>query len=300
MKTKYILFFVLFILFSITSAAKAAVAINEIAWMGTTADYNDEWVELYNDGSEAVDLSGWSLEANDGQPKINLTGTISANSYFLLERTDDNSVPGITADQIYSGSLGNSGEYLQLKDKNGTVIDELNFISGWPGGDNITKQTMERTATGWQTSLDPDGTPKAPNSSGTIQETKSTMEQPATPTPSTENKPPIASAGDNIIAFIDEEITFDGSKSYDPDGNDLTYEWNFGEGGTKNDIIVTRKYSYPGTYLITLVVFDNRYYSSDTITVEIYPKKITINEFLPSPEGKDEEEEWVVPQNTLT
>jgi hypothetical protein len=293
MKTKFILFFILFILMPLTS--RAAAVINEIAWMGTAIDYNDEWIELYNNGDEDIDLSGWVLEAADGAPKINLSGSITANSYFLLERTDDNSVPGIPADQTYSGALGNSGEYLKLKDDTDNIIDDLNFSGAWPGGDNTTKQTMERTTAGWQTSLDPDGTPKALNSSGAIQETESTetepaMEQPATPA---KNQPPIADAGDDIIAFVDEEITFDGSKSYDPDGNNLTYEWNLGEGRVENDAIVTRKYSYPGTYLITLVVFDNRYYSSDTITVEIYPKKITINEFLPNPEGKDEEEEWI-------
>jgi len=307
MKTKYILFLGLFLLFLMPLTVKAGVVINEVTWMGTTDSANDEWVELYNNSSESVDLTDWILEATDGQPLINLSGVISANGYFLLERTDDNSVPGITADQIYTGGLGNSGEHLQLKDKNNTVIDDFDFSNGWPAGDNTTKQTMEKLAAGWQTSLNPGGTPRTQNSSGTIEEpeltteetettteeTEATIEESSAPAIPVENQPPIANAGDNIIAFIDEEIAFDGSKSHDSDGNDLTYEWNLGEGEVKNEIIVTHKYSYPGTYLVTLMVFDNRYYSSDTITVEIYPKKITINEFLPSPEGKDEEEEWI-------
>ena len=46
------------------------------------------------------------------------------------------------------------------------------------------------------------------------------------------------------------------------------------------------------------MVFDGRDYSKDTITIEIYPKKITINEFIPNPIGKDagDEEnsgEWI-------
>ena len=31
-----------------------AVVINEIAWMGTTLSTSDEWIELYNRGTEAV------------------------------------------------------------------------------------------------------------------------------------------------------------------------------------------------------------------------------------------------------
>ncbi|MCJ7511903.1 MAG: lamin tail domain-containing protein, partial [Anaerolineales bacterium] len=38
-----------------------AVWINEVAWAGTLASSSDEWIELYNPGSEAIDLSGWRL-----------------------------------------------------------------------------------------------------------------------------------------------------------------------------------------------------------------------------------------------
>lgn len=283
--------------------AKAAVVINEIAWMGTENLANDEWIELY--GDQQVDLTGWILEAVDGTPIINLEGTISADGYFLLERTDDNSVPGVVANQIYTGVLGNSGEYLKLKDSSANVVDEVNCSEEWFAGDNSTKQTMERTISGWQTSLNPGGTPKAQNSSGeTAEESQEEETQPAsTPTNTgttagAANQPPIADAGNDIIAFIGEEITFDGSKSYDPDGSELAYEWNLGEGGVKDEAVATHHYSYPGTYLVTLMVYDGFYYSNDTITVEVYPKKITINEFLPSPVGKDagdEEDpgEWI-------
>jgi len=303
-KTVFLIFF-LFLLTPLIS--KAAVVINEVAWMGTVIYSGDEWVELYNDSDQQMDLTGWILETADGTPTINLSGNILAKGYFLLERTDDTSVPGILADQIYTGALGDNGEYLKLKDNNNNVIDEVNCSSEWLTGDKTTKQTMEKTATSWQTSLNPEGTPKAQNSSGAVEESESTAENPTTPTSeeptaepttttiqtTTSNQPPIADAGDDVVAFIDDEITFDGSKSYDPDGFELSYEWNLGEGGAENDIKTIHKYSYSGTYLVTLTVFDGRYYVGDTITVEIYPKKITINEFLPSPEGKDEEEEWI-------
>ncbi len=40
-----------------------------------------------------------------------------------------------------------------------------------------------------------------------------------------ENEPPIADAGDDIIASANEEITLDGSASYDPDGEIIQYIW---------------------------------------------------------------------------
>ena len=36
------------------------VVISEIAWMGTTASSNDEWIELYNNTSSAIDFAGWT------------------------------------------------------------------------------------------------------------------------------------------------------------------------------------------------------------------------------------------------
>lgn len=129
------------------------VIINEIAWMGTTADPNDEWIELYNPGTSDITFTsnGWVLAAQDGTPSITLTGVIPAGGFFLLERTDDSSVPGITANQIYSGALGNSpGEHLQLY-QGAVLIDSANSdgsnvptANEWPAGDNATKCTLER------------------------------------------------------------------------------------------------------------------------------------------------------------
>jgi hypothetical protein len=136
--------------------------INEIAWMGDTASANHEWIELYNPGSQSVDLSGWRLAATDGSPSINLSGLIVSHGFFLLERTDDNSASGVSADQIYTGALGNSGEHLILYDSVGKTQNEIDCASGWVAGDNTTKQTMQRTENGgWHNSENPGGTPKS-------------------------------------------------------------------------------------------------------------------------------------------
>ena len=53
--------------------AEAAVVINEIAWMGTVSSANDEWLELYNDGTEEVSLDGWIIVSQGGTPFIGFT-----------------------------------------------------------------------------------------------------------------------------------------------------------------------------------------------------------------------------------
>lgn len=148
------------------NAEEPGIIVNEIAWMGTTNSANDEWMELYNNTADTISLDGWILKSADGTPEIKLSGTIPANGFFLLERTDDNTVPGATADQIYKGALGNSGENLKLYDNTGKIADEVDCSSGWLAGNNSAKQTMERIFSGWQTSESPNGTPKSQNSAG--------------------------------------------------------------------------------------------------------------------------------------
>jgi hypothetical protein len=117
------------------------VVLNEIAWMGTLTSANDEWIELHNTTGAPIDLTGWTLVAADGTPDIVLSGTIPAGGYFLMERTDDTSVPGVTADLIYTGALGNAGEVLTLRDAGTTLQDS---VDAWYAGNNTTKATMQR------------------------------------------------------------------------------------------------------------------------------------------------------------
>ncbi len=128
-------------------ASPLDVVISEIAWMGTTASYNDEWIELYNTTGSSIDLTGWTLDAADGTPSISLSGVISPGGYYLLERTDDDPVPGVPADLTYTGALGNDGEDLVLRDSAANVVDRVNCSAGWFAGHNEARVPMVRVST---------------------------------------------------------------------------------------------------------------------------------------------------------
>jgi hypothetical protein len=118
--------------------------INEVAWAGTHASSNDEWIELHNPGPQPIDLNGWIL-TDDGDISVSLSGTIPSRSFYLLERTDDTTISDIGADRIYTGALRNSGEALWLKDPSGAVVDSANKSGGgWPAGDVASHASMER------------------------------------------------------------------------------------------------------------------------------------------------------------
>lgn len=127
-----------------TPSSAKSIIINEVAWAGTIASDTDEWIELYNPGTASINITGWTLSSGSSF-SITLAGAIPAGGYFLLERTDNDTVKDIAADQIFSGSLTNTGMALQLKATSGSVIDTANNSGGaWPAGNNTTRCSMER------------------------------------------------------------------------------------------------------------------------------------------------------------
>ncbi|NLE76908.1 MAG: hypothetical protein GX605_09170 [Chloroflexi bacterium] len=123
------------------SPTPGPLVFHEIAWMGTAASAQSEWIELRNLSHEPLTLEGWILAAADGVPQIRLQGTAPPHAHFLLERTGDDTVPEVAADQVYTGALGNGGEHLTLRDPQGRLADQ---VDAWHAGHNGTKQTMQR------------------------------------------------------------------------------------------------------------------------------------------------------------
>ncbi len=155
--------------------ARNRVIFNEIAWMGSQNSANDEWIELKNIAGVQVDLTGWQILDKDNQIKTIFTDRervsiqLSAGGFFLLERTNDDSLPNIAADFIYSGALNDTEEVFYLFDENCQLQDEVVANPDWSAGEKSGRKSMERKSDlTWQTSANSDGTPKSENSSGYI------------------------------------------------------------------------------------------------------------------------------------
>ncbi len=73
------------------------------------------------------------------------------------------------------------------------------------------------------------------------------------------NRPPIADAGGPYTGETGTPVQFDGSGSYDLDGDSLTYTWNFGDSTpAQTGIQVDHTYSAIGIYQASLEVDDGR------------------------------------------
>jgi len=252
----------------------AAVIINEVAWMGSSASANHEWIELYNTGN-SVSVDGWTV--SDGMNlTITLTGTIPSNSYAVLERTSDDSAPG-SAFFIYTGALVNTGATLTLKRADGGIEDQIGGGENWLsiGGDNTTKETAQYTTSGWITAV---GTPGQANRTSGSTPTPVTPAPPSTdnPTPSSPptTQPPSRRNRDSsetvrmllpantlaltvdaqAVGYVNQGISF----SATPSGigrtlaHSIVYRWNFGDGTVAFGKEPTHHYQFPGTYVVTL------------------------------------------------
>ena len=225
-----------------TGAVLGDVIINEVMWMGSVGDSNDEWMELRNMTSSPIDLTDWTIDgAKSGLPgTLDLSGTIVADGYFLIRRKASGAsaiLDSITPDMVVSGlSFVNGGEVLTLKDQHDSLIDET--PSGvWAKGidGSPEKQSMERndtpgtgtsvddwhtcidsgcnSATFWDTEANDYGTPRSTNS-----------------VPAVNNLPEAVISGSSD-GLAGEELFFSGEDSSDEDDDELEYNWLFGDGG---------------------------------------------------------------------
>ncbi|MDD5263751.1 MAG: Ig-like domain-containing protein [Candidatus Bipolaricaulis sp.] len=131
------------------------VVVSEVAWAGTAADPENEWIELRNVEDSEIDLAGWTLRWRPLSPSsaldgfwraIGLSGTVEAFSgssrasaiaagggwflvdvrieptpdVVLLERATDDAVSDVGAAQVYADVLA-LGRRLDLPDAGGVM-----------------------------------------------------------------------------------------------------------------------------------------------------------------------------------
>lgn len=71
------------------------------------------------------------------------------------------------------------------------------------------------------------------------------------------NRAPVASAGENRLVAPGENITLNGSRSFDQDGTLVSHTWDLADGRQLNGETVQLQYDVPGTYQVTLTVQDD-------------------------------------------
>ncbi|NQE04887.1 hypothetical protein C5S32_03355 [ANME-1 cluster archaeon GoMg1] len=269
---------VLMSMLPVMASAQSDVKINEIMYNPSTDQGDDsdmEWIELYNNDTEAINIGDWSIDDKRISDSVMQPG-----DYVVLARNK-------TAFEAYYGALlcsvidvtfvlANPGDTVVLRSSTGIEIDNVTYINNW--GANGNNKTLELNATGgWEESLADGGTPCKQNS---------VLGIPPMVTSASANPPVIAVNTDITELRVDaagiespiDVVTVDLSYI---GGNASTVMFNIGN--YTQDNISWTMYNYTtnasvvGTFNLTVNATDINGNYNDTVNIMLDVKKAVIH-----------------------
>jgi len=89
---------------------------------------------------------------------------------------------------------------------------------------------------------------------------------------------PTANAGGPYSASIGSPVNFNGSSSVDPQGQLLSYVWNFGDGTTGAGVSPSHFYTTGGSFTASLTVTDTKYSLTGTSTAAVTSTQVAVQQ----------------------
>ena len=102
---------------------------------GALSSRDDEWVEIANLGSAAVDLAGYRLADGEGRPvwRYGFSGTLAAGAVRIVYGSDARAWEEASGFPVYGLSLNNAGDRIALYRISGAdtaVVDSYHLCRG--------------------------------------------------------------------------------------------------------------------------------------------------------------------------
>lgn len=278
-----------------------ALVISEIQFDPAGTDTDREWIEIFNDTSSTLDLTTYKFFENNTNHGIDtLSGdkNVQSGEYVVLVqdlnkfKTDYPNFVG----KIFksSFSLSNTGESLSLKDKDGNILNTVNYSpSGTGAGNGLTisfdgVNYVKSEATPGSGSLQMNTTSNTNTTSTTTAATSTTTDATTTTTNDVfvaptyyhrsywpESEKVYVTAGENKIVIVGADVAFEanavmGDKRQATDAN---YFWNFGDDTTGEGKKVFHSFKFPGEYIVVV----DAYAGGSTNNTRVYVKVVEPN-----------------------
>lgn len=298
MSPKYILFLFVVIFFSSFNLARAEVIINEVQTFPT----GERFLELYNTDNSEVDLTGWYMqrktESGSGfdplVPKPNFDGkTIGAHDYFVISRDS------LSSSDIVLGTLTlTESNTIRIKKSEAEVVDKI----GWgnasdcgnpcPSNPPEGKSIQKTEAGSWITAIPTPGKANQTSSSSDSNNSDSSNNDDggnvSTTTTTPGPKPKVTEAPALKAKILANSLAFAG-QPLEIKTNVFGYSnenivlgrayWNFGDGGSLEQINNFEKfyhtYYYPGEYVLFLEYYQNNFSKTPEATSKMVIKVIS-------------------------
>lgn len=243
-------------------------------------DSGREWVEVYNAGTNSVDLSQYKLRENETNHKISPqndgeTTTLPAGTYAIIAdnvakfSTDHPTVlTGLILDSAFS--LKNDGELIEIVDPNDQITSSVNYSPDW--GANGTQNSLQLSDLAGNVWIPADPTPNSDNKtvaedeSGTDMsgsdsgnstensknDTKSTHSSQSEISNYNPKEDLEISIGRNRYVLVNTPVEFNirhnGEDGDDFNDSDLNVLWSFGDGDSGRGIKSKNIYYNLGEY----------------------------------------------------
>ncbi|MDC0067010.1 lamin tail domain-containing protein, partial [Verrucomicrobia bacterium] len=153
-----------------SNAIDSIVVFNEINYHPAENNHLLEFIEIYNQNSVNVDLTGWKLTGGVDY-SFNKNTIIQGGSYMVIALDPETikEVSGLA--QVlgpYEGRLDNAGETIRLKNNNGRIMDRITYNDKdpWPVSADGSGATLSKLIP-MTASSPPDNWTSSPQISGT-------------------------------------------------------------------------------------------------------------------------------------
>lgn len=303
----------------IPAVVSAQVIISEIMYdaPGLEGSGEHDWVEVFNAGASAVDVSSYrffeantnhTLKLESGSASLPSGGyavIASATSTFLA---DWPAFGGTLFDSSFN--LNSTGELIGIRvdasdtthdftyspaeaaTNNGSSLHRASvssaaFSAGTPSPGTGSLSASSGNSSDISSNFD-SSTSTTTGSTGSPQATTNTSANTSAPVSSYVAPPEpqiFADAGDNRTVIVAADTEFVGrayNRKKETISGHIRFLWNFGDGSTGEGQSVLHHFEYPGKYAVVLNIADNRDAASDRIIVTAEPAKLA---FTHLPDG---------------
>jgi len=236
------------------------VYLNEI--LPNPKDGSDgEYIEIANDGNEAVDLAGWHLKdaSKSKGYQFKEHTIISPGEYLAIYRPDSKI------------ALNNSDESVYLYDPNGKIASSVSFAKSIKN----SSYNFDGEVWKWSKYLTPGKKNKFDSE------------------PTVKIKKPKNAYKNILVEFS--------AKAKDKETKKLKYAWDFGDGKKSTLTKTTHKYLDTGKYVVTLSVTDDSQTVEKSFSLQVKKSPrpdLEIVKIVPNPAGNDSEGEIVEIKNS--
>jgi hypothetical protein len=245
------------------------------------SDSKREWVEIYNGGSEDVDISDWRFNDGSNHTFVGDDLVIEGGTYALL--VSDIETYGMGANIIDTVmSLNNTGDKLLLLNEELNEIFSVTYSSEWGAAGN--GNSLQWHEGFWiESSPTPLGPFEEVVEAPQYEEESEVRDEEVYQVDTSGYSPHVtqnitADAGSDSSAVASSLIFFEG-EGYGLKDEPLVnarYVWNFGDGIRREGKNVSHTYAFPGEYIVTLEVSSGKYSDTDSLLLKINEADVRI------------------------